>query len=203
MAVKYAVLGLLLERCGYGYDLMQRLEERLGPAWQLNPSTVYAALDQLEVDELIEGRKDAPLATGDRSGRRARRVVYEITERGRAAFEQWIGRPSERQEPVRSELQLRIAAARDEDMPALLNAVNHAELLTRMLYEECQKAGGEPLGPYGGAEAADGRIAELVPNAAIFRLEGELRWLEAVRSALDGRSRPDGRERLPTHQTTG
>ena len=47
MSLKHAVLGLVLERRGYGYDLVQRLTDRLGPAWQLTPSAVYFALDQL------------------------------------------------------------------------------------------------------------------------------------------------------------
>jgi DNA-binding PadR family transcriptional regulator len=195
MAVKYAVLGLLLERRGYGYDLMQRLEERLGPAWQLNPSTVYAALDKLEVEELIEGQQ---AGGDDRTQRRVRRVVYEITERGREAFGQWIGRPSERQEPVRSELQLRLAAAREEDVPALLNAINHAELLTRMQYEECRETAGDQ-----DPSAPGGPAIGLVHVAAILRLEGELRWLELARETLDRRSRPRGRERLPSGQPTG
>lgn len=41
MSLKHAVLALVVERRGYGYDLAHRLEERVGPAWRLNPSAIY------------------------------------------------------------------------------------------------------------------------------------------------------------------
>lgn len=80
MAIKHAVLGLLLERRGYGYELMQRLEGRLGPAWKLNPSTVYAALDQLEDEGMIVG------CTREREerGERPQPVRYVLAFKGRA-----------------------------------------------------------------------------------------------------------------------
>ena len=52
MSAKYAVLGLVIERPGYGYQLAQRLEERFGCS-EFAPSGVYSALDQLSRDSLI------------------------------------------------------------------------------------------------------------------------------------------------------
>ena len=34
MSVKIAVLGLIVERRGYGYDLLRRFEDRFGP-WKV------------------------------------------------------------------------------------------------------------------------------------------------------------------------
>jgi DNA-binding PadR family transcriptional regulator len=61
--LRFGVLGLLIERRGYGYELVQRLAARLGVAWQLNPSAVYTALDQLEAGGLIEPVVGADTAT--------------------------------------------------------------------------------------------------------------------------------------------
>jgi DNA-binding PadR family transcriptional regulator len=187
MPIKHAVLGLLLERPGYGYELMQRLERRLEPAWQLNPSTVYAALERLEGEALIASRGFEGPATGARARGEARRVVYEATSAGRREFELWIGRPSERIEPVRGELQLKLAAAREQDVPALLDAIDHAELLARMLWEECR--GRAPADAVGAVGAVGAASVELIQMAAMSRLEGELRWLQTVRRCLK-RSRP-------------
>lgn len=179
MAIKHAVLGLLLERRGYGYDLIQRLEQRLGPAWQLNPSTVYAALDQLEDEQLILARqpeRPAPLPR-----RAQRRVFYEATEPGRVAFEEWLRRPAAQLEPIRGELQLKVAVAREEDLPDLLDAVDHAELITRMLHEECRETAAREEGA---EPSPHNRLAQV---AALLRLEGELRWLSAAREALSER----------------
>ena len=53
MSMKYAVLGLLVQRRGYGYDLVQRFEEQVGSAWQLNAGAIYVALDKLEQEGLV------------------------------------------------------------------------------------------------------------------------------------------------------
>ncbi len=52
MSAKYAILGLVIERPGYGYQLAQRLEERFGSS-SFAPSGVYSALDQLSRDEFV------------------------------------------------------------------------------------------------------------------------------------------------------
>ena len=52
MSAKHAVLGLVIERPGYGYQLAQRLDERFSSSG-FAPSGVYSALDQLSRDELV------------------------------------------------------------------------------------------------------------------------------------------------------
>lgn len=175
MAVKYAVLGLLLERRGYGYDLINRLEGRLGPAWQLNPSTVYAALDQLEDDGLIAGRTPDDEEPGPRFRRGARRLVYEATAEGTLAFEEWISEASWQPEPIRGGLLLKLATARLADAPALLAAIDHAELIVRALHEECRENATAETGEH------PGFLARLVSEASALRLEAEMRWLEMAR----------------------
>jgi DNA-binding PadR family transcriptional regulator len=51
MSAKNAVLGLVIERPGYGYDLARRLEERFGSSG-FAPTGVYSALDQLSSEAL-------------------------------------------------------------------------------------------------------------------------------------------------------
>src|SRR3569832_2025010 len=114
MSLQYAVLALVLERRGYGYDLAQRLEERVGPAWRLNPSAVYPALDQLERAGYVTG------VARTRGTRRSPRVVYSATPAGAAALDAWLSEPAATPEPIRSELQLRLAFAREDDRATLL-----------------------------------------------------------------------------------
>ncbi|HVR05288.1 MAG TPA: helix-turn-helix transcriptional regulator, partial [Solirubrobacteraceae bacterium] len=52
MSAKQAVLGLVIERPGYGYDLAQRLRERFGSSG-FAPTGVYSALDQLVAEGLV------------------------------------------------------------------------------------------------------------------------------------------------------
>jgi DNA-binding PadR family transcriptional regulator len=146
--LRYGVLWLLIEQRGYGYQLVQRLSERLGPAWRLNPSTVYGALDQLEAAKLIEAapvmgaeaHADQPIS--ERPSRRAARIVYEATERGVGEFQAWLARPSLRATPIRSEIQLKVALAGPDNIPPLLASIAQEEwTIMRRLDEECQAAG--------------------------------------------------------------
>ena len=55
MSMKYAVLGLLVERRGYAYDIARRFEDTVGPAFHVHYGAIYQALDALERDALIHG----------------------------------------------------------------------------------------------------------------------------------------------------
>ncbi len=54
MPIKHAVLGLLVERRGYGFELATRLRERLGSGLAVPNGTVYASLRALESDGLTQ-----------------------------------------------------------------------------------------------------------------------------------------------------
>lgn len=57
MSAKHAVLGLVIEHPGYGYQLAQRLDERFGSSG-FAPPGVYSALDQLSRDELVRSASE-------------------------------------------------------------------------------------------------------------------------------------------------
>ncbi len=173
MSIKFAVLGLVAERPGYGYELIQRLNARIGPAWQLNPSTVYAALDQLEAGQLVAAqlreRKGAPPDLTARSGAR---VVYAPTELGLAEFRNWLARPAGRPQPVRAQIHLKIAVAGPEDLDLVLDAIDHERQLATQLRRECEAA------------SVDGPVATVLQEAALVRLDGDLAWIDTARRAL-------------------
>jgi DNA-binding PadR family transcriptional regulator len=53
--VSWALLGLVIQRPSYGYELVQRFERTYGNVLELSsPSQIYTALDALERRELIE-----------------------------------------------------------------------------------------------------------------------------------------------------
>jgi DNA-binding PadR family transcriptional regulator len=70
--VRLALLSLLDQAPGHGYDLMKRLEERSGGLYRASAGTVYPVLQQLEDEGLIRSRES--------DGKK----VFEITDIGRA-----------------------------------------------------------------------------------------------------------------------
>lgn len=70
--VRLALLSLLDEAPGHGYDLMKRLEERSGGLYKASAGTIYPVLQQLE----DEGR----VRSAEEDGKK----VYRITDAGRA-----------------------------------------------------------------------------------------------------------------------
>ena len=70
--VRLALLSLLEQAPGHGYDLMKRLEERSGGLYQASAGSIYPVLQQLEDEGLARARE----ADGKK--------VFEITDAGRA-----------------------------------------------------------------------------------------------------------------------
>jgi DNA-binding PadR family transcriptional regulator len=172
MSLKHAVLALVVERRGYGYDLAHRLEERVGPAWRLNPSAVYPAIDQLERAGLVSGAARSRAA-------RSTRVVYSATRAGAEALDAWLCTPDAPPEPIRSDLHLRIAFAGPEHRGALLEQLAlqeraYAELVDR--YERAHQPG----------------VHELLAGGVLARVRAELRWLHEARAAIAAGALGDG-----------
>jgi len=115
MSAKHAVLGLVIEQPGYGYQLARRLEERCA-AWGWEPSGVYSALDSLA----REGNVRSVRGKGSgATGRAAPRAIYEATEKGRDFFREWMFESSA-PSPVRQELDLKILFSGPEYLPRLI-----------------------------------------------------------------------------------
>ncbi len=87
--INWALLGLVIERPGYGYQLMKRFEAQFGELLPLSSdSHIYAALDVLERRALVEERPEKPAA---RSGvGRQPRPIYHATTEGRRRYQQWL-----------------------------------------------------------------------------------------------------------------
>jgi DNA-binding PadR family transcriptional regulator len=70
--LRLALLALLADAPGHGYDLMTRLEARFDGAYQASAGAIYPTLQQLDDERLV------CLAPGEE------RKVYQLTEAGRA-----------------------------------------------------------------------------------------------------------------------
>jgi DNA-binding PadR family transcriptional regulator len=179
ISAKYAILGLVIERPGYGYQLAQRLEERFGSS-TFAPSGVYSSLDQL-------GRKGLVRAAGEMGGglarRAAPRTIYEATEDGVKHFEAWM-LSSSSLPPLRDELHMKIALCRPHDVPRLIDQIYGQELACRGRISDLQGAAG------GEAESRSRtwsrRMRVLARDTEIELWRSRIDWLRGARATLEG-----------------
>lgn len=177
--VKDAVLGLVVERPGYGYELAKRLEG-LTPGFHWNGSQIYAALSDLEA-------KDYVRTIGERKGTRdskraAPRTVYEATPEGVRAFEEWMFAPSP-PVPVRQDLDLKLQlATTPEHWRELIEQAWAQEVFClaelRSLMRAARVQQTLPSSPWAHASAM------LQRNGEIKMLQARVQWLQEARRVL-------------------
>lgn len=85
MATRHVLLGLLDIKPMSGYDIRQNLSITLDSLWAASYGQIYPALHKLAEEGLISGQN---IATGQRE-----RIVYSLTDKGRAAFHEWLSEP--------------------------------------------------------------------------------------------------------------
>ncbi|MBN2007052.1 MAG: PadR family transcriptional regulator [Anaerolineae bacterium] len=80
MTTRLVILGLLRDRPLYGYELKHIIEEHMGDWTNIAFGSIYYALDKLAGEGFVE-------QVGiEQEGSRPSRLVYQITEAGRAEF---------------------------------------------------------------------------------------------------------------------
>lgn len=175
------MLGTLVERQSYPYEIANRLKHLLGPDAGLEPPDLYPIVARLERDGLIEvvERVREP-------GQRQARIVYRATPAGARAFDDWI-RTGSRPSPRRGELLTKLAVARPGDIPALLEQLAEAEEHLLALLESADDL--ELAFP-------DGSWQQLIVDAqrdhALAHWQAELRAIGSIRRRLETF---EGRER--------
>jgi DNA-binding PadR family transcriptional regulator len=158
MALPGALLGLLLAGPAHGYQLQATLEAELGPLWQTRASQVYLTLGRLERDGLV-------IATRQRQDRRPDRQLLQLTARGRAAAERWLGEVDGAEDLV-----VRLAVARIA-APDRFEVVARATLASR-------QAALRQLRSLRRTSVEGFQVDAL--DAEIHRAEGEVRWASGV-----------------------
>jgi DNA-binding PadR family transcriptional regulator len=178
MSAKYAVLGLLIERPGYGYQLAQRLEERFGSSG-FAPSGVYSALDQLSRDELVRSAREMGAGPARRA---ARRMIYEATDEGIDHFETWM-LGSSPTPPLRDELHMKIALCRPRNLPRLIDMVYGQELACMGRLRDLKRLAEDE------AEANPQEWARLMRvlarDAETAMWKARIEWLQTARELLE------------------
>jgi DNA-binding PadR family transcriptional regulator len=176
MSAKHAILGLVIERPGYGYQLAQRLDERFGSSG-FAPSGVYSALDQLSRDELV---RSAGALGGGPARRAAPRTIYEATEEGVEHFEAWMLDPSPAP-PLRDELHMKIALCRPRNVPRLIDAVVGQELVCLGRLQDLKRLAEQA----NASRDWSGLMGTLAAEAEVAFWNARIEWLQNARELLE------------------
>lgn len=123
MALAHAILVSLLDRPQSGYDLAKRFDQTVGYFWKVSHQQIYQELHKLDQAGQVQSQ------TIEQS-LRPNRIVYQLTDAGRAAIDAWI---TVRTEPptVKEELLVKLFALGSVGPAAVL-----AEIRRRLEFHE-------------------------------------------------------------------
>jgi DNA-binding PadR family transcriptional regulator len=173
----HAVLGLLSERPSYGHELLARLRRAFELAqWSITPQGLYAALDRLERDGLIEPVTGKAFA----GSRRQPKTPYRVTSGGERELERFLAEPIGA-DPTRVDLLVRLR----------LLAPRQLAVAVRMLDDYEQACRGE-LARIGGTAREAVLLDRLALAERRLAIQARLLWIDVARDELHA---PSGRRR--------
>jgi DNA-binding PadR family transcriptional regulator len=181
-SAKLAVLGLVLQRPSWGYELVARFDRAFAEQpwpWRVTPQAIYGGLNDLEAADLIE-RIEPEGEPRTLSAQRSARQHYRGTAGGARAMREWLAAPM-MSNPSREELLIRLhfGGADDAGLREMLR-LHAGECL-----EELERIG---------AVVALTRPERLVKEDRRLAVQARLTWIEfalaELRAPGDGPIRP-------------
>jgi DNA-binding PadR family transcriptional regulator len=164
VALQHAVLALLADGPSHGYELRACFERAVGPQWGgLNIGHTYQILDRLARDGLVRSERHPQPIKPDR-------LVYELTDAGRAELQRWLAEPAERARGHRDDVFLKLLAASHLPDPGAVGDVLRRQrtYLLRQLHALAQA----------GRELDRDPLNDLVAASAELHLRADLALLD-------------------------
>lgn len=169
-SLRGALLGLVLERPGHGYDLANRLATRLGETWLIGHKDIYRLLRELVGDGLLVLSEER-----ERSSNKVR-LVYRPTELTAYALTEWMETLTPK-EPMRVGIRAKVAVAREQDArPLLLGLLEYERECLRLL---------QLAPPATGVPAWNGLLVDSTRDAVDAQLRCEVEWARRTRRRID------------------
>lgn len=171
--VRNAVLALVIEEPGNGYQVGARLVRRLDGVLSVDLNTAYRPLEALESAGLVEAMDESLLPPEERA-RRTRRQTgprYRATAAGVEAWRAWLTSEIPANKAER-EVLARLEFARG-DVEAMLRILDGFEAAI------LRNAGRAPL-----RDANEDLVSVFVNSLGRMKLEATMRWIDDVRDEL-------------------
>lgn len=165
MSIRHGLLALLSRGPRHGYQLRVEFEASTGATWPLNVGQVYTTLARMERDGLVE-----PGETDDQG-----RVVYAMTDAGRAEMERWFTTPVVPSDRPRDELVIKLAMAVEAKEVEVAEVIRRQRTATMRTLQQLTRAK---------RDSTEGAARLLVLDSMIFQAEAEQRWLDHCEAVL-------------------
>lgn len=175
--VRAAVVAVLLEGPGHGYDIAKRLKIRLGPSWRIYAKHLYPVLKQLEMDGLVRSEERPGERSALRNASKNDRTIYFPTPAALAARNEWMEAPVS-MTLVRADVQAHLAFAREEEAMTILGLLDEYEedLIAAL---EANAAVDVPRVSWLGL------VLGQVRASVARRLDAEIAWVGETRRAIE------------------
>lgn len=112
---QFAVLGCLNIRPMSAYEVKQFMAKSTQYFWMEHEAQLYPTLKKLTADQLVNAKEEAAQKSGVR-------VVYEITDKGLAAFRDWLCQKTDTA-PYRNEFLLKLFFGNEMDQSVLVERI--------------------------------------------------------------------------------
>lgn len=178
--VNWALLGLVIQRSSYGYELVQRFERTFVDALELSsPSQIYTALDKLRRRGLVE----EILPASERDVVRQPKPHYRATAAGVDSYVGWLF-----SQLVDERRRCRLLA---QQLVLLTpeKALAVIERCEQSCLEEASSIGGAGQQQESAADGPSALLTRLIAEEDRLRVGARLAWIEYARQELKALAR--------------
>lgn len=128
-------MSALLDKPQTGYELTRSIDTSLGFFWHASHQQVYAELKKLEAKQWLQGESIQQQS-------KPNKIVYRLSDQGRAALDQWVLKEDGKQRTTKDELLVRLYNLTDENAPHLAKQIRIRLTKTELnlqLYEKIKR----------------------------------------------------------------
>ncbi|WP_410661812.1 PadR family transcriptional regulator [Amycolatopsis sp. lyj-112] len=183
MALRNAILAMLLEGESSGYDLAKSFNASVANFWTTTPQQLYRELDKMESQGLVTARVVEQL-------RRPNKRLFSLTDTGAAELAEFTTR-APKPTAIRDELLVQVQAIEAGDGDAIRRAVADRMATAETKLKRFERLRERLLGEAGEADflTTAPRVGPYLTLARGITFEQEnIRWCEQVLDVLDRRA---------------
>ena len=169
LSIEFLLLGIIRKAPIHTYDLNKLIagDEEIRTVWHFNQSQLYALLDKIEKNGLIESE----IAVGSAF---PFRKVYSITSSGETAFTEWLITPVEHSYKLRSDFLAKLYFLKDSQKEQLNTLINNQLVFCSKWREKADS--------WKNGETSDSQFLHMVGDYRKSIIDASEEWLKKIQN---------------------